>query len=55
METWRGCPFVPYDELPPGAQRVFPTREAAAEYAASINTSRDPLIIEGRWSELRRV
>jgi len=34
-------------------RRVFTSREVADHYAATINPSREPLVIRGRWFELR--
>lgn len=33
---------------------VFPTRESAMEYAASVAEGRQPLVVAGRWGGLRR-
>jgi hypothetical protein len=33
---------------------VFPTREAALAYSVGIAAERAPLVVEGRWSGLRR-
>ena len=34
-------------------RQVFPTREQAAEYAATIAHSREPIVVEGRFHQLR--
>lgn len=34
-------------------RQVFGSREAAETYAATVHPSRKPLVIEGRWGELR--
>lgn len=34
-------------------RQTFGTREAAQEYAATCSESRRPLVVEGRWHQLR--
>jgi hypothetical protein len=34
-------------------RRVFAERAEAALYAATVNSSRQPLVVAGRWHELR--
>lgn len=35
------------------SRRVFVTLRGAEAYAATIDASREPMIIPGKWSELR--
>lgn len=32
---------------------VFPTREAARQYASGINEARQAIVVQGRWAGLR--
>ena len=34
-------------------RRVFETREEAEAYARTVSESRDPIVVEGRWGQLR--
>lgn len=34
-------------------REVFPTREKASTYARTVAKSRRPVVVSGRWAELR--